>query len=1741
MALAQKLSSAPLRKVKHVQFGVLSPDEIRQMSVCEIKYSDAFENGEPKANGLMDPRLGTIGREYLCATCEGDSNECPGHWGHLELAEPMYQIHFIKVVLRVLRSVCHRCCKLLADSLSEEMQTAALIEDPVERMRAVYDLCRLHKRCEAPEKKDDDEDAGTQVSKFDEIFQAKTKKKKSQHQGCGAVMPKLTIEGSRIWAEYPDSAMVEGAEKKKLLKAGEAYEILKGVSNEDCKLLGLDPKYSRPDWMILTVFPIPPPHVRPFVITDGSTRSPDDLEYKLSDILKANARLRQQKEKGAPSSIVREYENMLQFHVATYVNNEMPGQVQATHLRTNRPLKTIVQRLKGKEGRVRGNLMGKRVDFSARSVITADPNLSIDEIGVPQRMAIKMTYPEIVTPFNVKNLRELIQGSVGNPDHYPGALSVIRKEDNQRIELKYVKKAADIVLSYGDKVERHIQTGDYIIFNRQPSLHKMSMMGHKIRVMPYSTFRMNLSVTTPYNADFDGDEMNMHVAQSLETRAEIQEIMMVPKQIITPKAHRPVIGIVQDALLGSCLFTRRDVFMPKDVVMNLMMWVRDWKGEIPKPCIMKPRELWSGKQIFSMIIPKGVNLQSTSNTHDAKKYDGLFNPADTEVVVENGEILSGILDKKALGTSEGGLIHLIWVEKAPEAARDFLNQTQAIVNYWMLQHAYTIGISDTIADERTMTDINDIIARARSKVQDLIFNLHQGKLERVPGKSIMDLFEQSVNQELNNARDEAGKRAMLSLSRANNINTMVNAGSKGSAVNISQIIGCVAQQNVEGKRIPFGFRKRSLPHFTKNDYGVESRGFVENSYLRGLTPQEFFFHTMGGREGIIDTAVKTSETGYVQRRLVKAMEDAMVHYDGTVRNGLFEVVQFLYGEDGIDAAGVETQKLETLKLGDNDLKKKFKFDFNDPNLGLPSNVLDERHIDEIRTDADEHNSLEREYAQIVQDRNDLRALFSRARPDQPANDSYPLPVNLKRLINSAIKNDGTRQERPEMDLTPRQIIEKISALERKLLPGSRQKDRLGAEALDNATKLFRIHLRATFASKRVLGEYRLNSRQLNWILGEVESRFQQALAHPGEMIGPVAAQSVGESVTQMTLNTFHFAGVSAKNVTLGVPRLKELINIAKNPKTPGMTVWLQPRYARDQEVAKEILDKIEYFTLANVVARTQILYDPVPEASNYPPDEEWVRVSYDLVDITQLPRMSHWVLRMECDPEGMLSKKLSVADLQSRIESAPDCKDSVHVISSGLGTDTAVLRVRVLLGAAGEEGQEPEDTPELLRVLERHLFSEIHICGIPGVEKAAMKTEKIKDRADPKTNAYTDKPEEAWLLETEGSRLLQTISLPEVDHCRTTCNDIVEVLEVLGIEGARNALLQELRKVFAPYDIYIQYRHISALVDAMTHRGFLMSITRHGINRMGTGALARCSFEETQDMLTDAAVYAEDDVLRGVSESIMLGNQVQVGTGSFELFLNDTMLKDVVTVQADRPGGETLFDYANLPPGAQSPVAYDPTASPMVGSPMSVNSPYSAGVYSPYSGSPYSPVTGNYGGSGYSPASPSYGAASPGYSPASPRYNPSSPGYSPASPGYSPASPRYSPASPAYSPASPRYSPASPAYSPTSPRYSPASPAYSPTSPRYSPTSPRYSPTSPRYSPTSPKYSPTSPAYSPTSPKYSPTSPAYSPTSPKYSPTSPAYSPTSPAYSPASPQYSASSPAYSPGDKPSNSRYEPKR
>lgn len=595
------------------------------------------------------------------------------------------------------------------------------------------------------------------------------------------------------------------------------------------------------------------------------------------------------------------------------IDNEQAGNMVSRHKSGGRAIKALRARLKGKEGRLRGNLMGKRVDFSARTVITCDPTIDLDQLGVPRSIAENITIPEVVTPQNIEALKKLVRNG---PNAWPGAKYIIG-EGGKMVDLSYAR-TTEAFLDYGYTVERHLSNDDFVLFNRQPSLHKMSIMGHRVKVLPYSTFRLNLSVTGPYNADFDGDEMNMFIPQSLETKAEVKEIMHVPKQIISPQSNRPVMGIVQDTLAGVMMFTYRDTFLKLDMVMQLLMWIDDFDGKIPAPAIVKPEPLWTGKQILTLIFPQ-INL--VKDREDPGENADLWNnPKDNRIIIKNGELVAGIICKKTIGTSHGGIIHTIFNENGPEAAKDFLSRTQRLVNNWLLNYGHTVGVQDTIAKSDVLKEIAITLQRAKEKVKIKLLKAQDGRLKCQPGKDMLETFEAKVNKTLNDARNAAGKLARNSLDIKNKIILMVMAGSKGNDNNISQIMACVGQQNVEGKRIPFGFDRRTLPHFGRDDYGPESRGFVENSYLRGLTPQEFYFHAMGGREGLIDTAVKTSETGYIQRRLEKALEDVMVKYDGTVRNSMEHIIQFLYGEDGIAGEKLEGTKLNLLDMNDKKLE-----------------------------------------------------------------------------------------------------------------------------------------------------------------------------------------------------------------------------------------------------------------------------------------------------------------------------------------------------------------------------------------------------------------------------------------------------------------------------------------------------------------------------------------------------------------------------------------------------------------------------------------------------------------------------------------------------------------------------------------------------------------------------------------------------------------------------------------------------
>ncbi|PVU90271.1 hypothetical protein BB559_000101 [Furculomyces boomerangus] len=1729
-------SSAPLKKITHVQFGTFSPEELKKMSVAKIDKPELKdENGRPKMGGLLDPRMGSIDRNFKCQTCGENMTECPGHFGHIELTRPVYHPGFIIRVKKILECVCWFCSKLKTDDSEPAFQRALKVRNSNQRLKMVWDICKSRTTCEAsPESEErppvsefqDEEGRNRQL--VDGLIGSKRKK---GHGGCGNKQPVFRKEGLNLTATFKSTGGEEGvAEGKQPISVTQVLQVLKKISDEDALAMGLNVQFARPEWLIISVMPVPPLAVRPSIQMDATRQSEDDLTYKLNDIIKANVRVQSCEVEGAPLHIIEEFEKLLQFHVATFMNNEISGLPQALQ-KSGRPIKSIRARLKGKEGRLRGNLMGKRVDFSARTVITGDPNIDIDQVGVPRSIARNMTYPEVVTPYNIEKLQEMVQNG---PNEHPGAKYVIR-DSGERIDLRYSKRGGDIPLRIGYRVERHMLDDDVVIFNRQPSLHKMSMMGHRVKVMPYSTFRLNLSVTSPYNADFDGDEMNLHLPQSEETRAEVTEICMVPKQIVSPQSNMPVMGIVQDTLCAINIFTKRDTLLQYDFVMNLLMTIPDWDGIVPTPCILKPQPLWSGKQIYSMVIPKGVNCHRYNSTHPDNEYTWC-SPGDTRIIIENGELLSGALCKRTVGAVDSGLIHVIRNELGPDYAKKFFGGTQKLVNYWFLQTGFSVGIGDTIADDSTMQTVGDIIRECYMRVDELIRDAQEDRLERLPGMTLKETFESKVNGELNRARDQAGKTVQNRLKECNNVRRMVVSGSKGSYINVSQMTASVGQQNVEGKRIPFGFKNRTLPHFSKDDYSPQSRGFVENSYLRGLTPQEFYFHAMGGREGLIDTAVKTAETGYIQRRLVKALEDIMVHYDGTVRNSLGSIIDFVYGEDGMDACFLETQNLQTLTISDNRFENMYRVDVMDSSKGFSSDSLDFSILKNIEANDSVQLLLDEEFNQLTLDRKELQSFICTT-----GESTHPMPANMPRLILNAQQIFHIDRRKPS-NLHPSYVIEGIRQLADRLVV-IRGDDKLSTEAQMNATLLFKIHLRSFLSTKRVIEEFHLDTNSFDWIIGEVEACFKRAIVSPGEMVGTLAAQSIGQPATQMTLNTFHYAGVSSKNVTLGVPRLKEIINVATNIKTPALSIYLVPEYAHNVERVKDVQVAIEHTTLRNIMASTEIWYDPNIEDTIIDEDREFVQAYYEMPDEEiSSSSVSPWLLRLELSRSAVLDKKLSMSEITNRISEF--FGREIMCICNDINSDKLIIRCRTVRRDGGSKDDEMDESSVeedvFLKKIEDVMLSEISLRGIKGITRVYFVQENTNTLMD--TGEFGRTTE--WKLETDGINLKEALWQDHVDFHRTYSNHPIEILEVLGIEAARGALLRETRKVIESDSSYVNYRHLGLLVELMTTRGRLSAITRHGINRADTGALMRCTFEETVEILTDAAASGDVDHCKGVAENIILGQMVPLGTGSFDVVLDEDMLQHAVL--DPRSQGFDLAAAPNPPlysisAGNMTPqmTPYD-SRSPAYIDYSSLSSPITA-VFSPivdsggaspsWSGlSPYSPAVGISPNSpaAYVPASPAYSPTSPGYSPTSPSYSPTSPSYSPTSPSYSPTSPSYSPTSPSYSPTSPSYSPTSPSYSPTSPSYSPTSPSYSPTSPSYSPTSPSYSPTSPSYSPTSPSYSPTSPSYSPTSPSYSPTSPSYSPTSPSYSPTSPSYSPTSPSYSPTSPSYSPTSPSYSP-------------
>jgi len=865
------------KMIEKIKFGLLSPDEIRKMSAARIITADTYdEDGLPIPSGLMDQRLGTIEPGQRCQTCGNLVSNCMGHFGHIELARPVIHVGYSKKVLKVLRSICPECSRLmLTDEEKEEFRQEQIIH------RKIFF--------------EGDEEA----SKI--VFKRARKTKNCPY--CGATKKKIVIEKPTTFYEEE-----EGKGSRRITPI-EILERLTKMNDIDLRVLGISPENARLEWVIFTVLPIPPVCARPSITLDSGIRSEDDLTHKLVDVIRINQRLRENIDAGAPHLIVEDLWELLQYHITTYLDNQVSGIPPARH-RSGRALRTLTQRLKGKEGRFRSNLSGKRVDFSARSVISPNPYISINEVGVPLEIAMILTIPTNVNDWNIEEMKQMV---LNGPLHHPGANYIIRN-DRRRIDLRYVKNRKIIadMLAPGFTVERHLNEGDLVLFNRQPSLHRMSIMAHEVKIMEGRTFRLNLTVCPPYNADFDGDEMNLHVPQSEEARTEAELLLKVQNHILSPRFGGPILGGIQDFISSVFQFTSKNSLYNKKDTLKLLytgdVYINnpDFSLEELTPTITDPEPFYSGKEIFSSLFPDDLNLKVKSKF--CKKCDVCEEENcsyDAFVVIRNGKLITGTIDENSFGAMQpNSILARIIKDHGNARGRLFLDSATKMLLYVIRQNGITMGLDEVYVHGHAYEVIQKILKDANDESNNLIKAFHENDttvLKRAPGRSMRETLELRIRQILAEARKEAEESAADFIGDEAHSVIMTKSGARGNILNLGQMSAVVGQQAIRGERINRGYGSRTLPHFKVNDLSPKARGFVSSSYRNGLKPVEFFFHAMGGREGLVDTAVRTSQSGYMQRRLVNALQDMVVENDGTVRNSDKNIIQFRFGDDGIDA------------------------------------------------------------------------------------------------------------------------------------------------------------------------------------------------------------------------------------------------------------------------------------------------------------------------------------------------------------------------------------------------------------------------------------------------------------------------------------------------------------------------------------------------------------------------------------------------------------------------------------------------------------------------------------------------------------------------------------------------------------------------------------------------------------------------------------------------------------------------
>lgn len=866
--MAAALDVEPIEKyISAIKFSLLSPEQIRKMAVVRIVVADTYDDdGYPIDGGLVDPHMGVIDPGLRCKTCGGSIRTCPGHFGCIELVRPVVHPEFAPFLYLLLRATCSACRRiLLPDDEIAELSKLPL-EQRLERLAAVAKKVK--------ERVKEEEEAEALSEEEGEARQSEGGARK-EREAKKRICPHCRAEQVELSFEKPTSFYIG----ERTVFPNEIRDELARISNGDLALFGFDPG-ARPEWAVLTVLQVPPVTVRPSITLESGERSEDDLTHKLVDIIRINQRLDANITAGAPQLIIEDLWELLQYHITTYFNNESPNIPPARH-RSGRPLKTLAQRLKGKEGRFRMNLSGKRVNFSARTVITPDGTLGIGDVGIPEYVANELTVPIHVTDWNIEQCKQLVARAVP-----PRAVYVISPDGRRRAVTDANRAEILTALSFGWVVERNMQDGDIVLFNRYPSLHRMSIMAHRVKILPGKSFRLAPAVTTPYNADFDGDEMNIHVPQREEARAEAELLMSTSAQVISPRHGHAIIKPTEDHITGLCLLTRAGIVLSEDEVADALAAC----GIYGMP--EKRGKGWEGKDVFSQLLPRDLDLEIKSGLCREARCSRERCPDEGYVIIRKGRLICGIINGRVLSE----LIERIASVSTTRAAQ-FIDRAARLAT-WAIT---TIGFTDSLASYDVKSEkIEAIVEKAEKEVNALIMQYQNGTLELLPGRTARESLEDRIMLTLSGARDAAAKVLEAELTIRNPMVLMAKSGARGSILNIVQIAGLLSQQAVRGHRPHRGFRRRVLAHFKPGDIGARAHGYVASNFVRGLNPIEFFFHAAGGRESIVTKAIRTARSGYMQRRFIHALQDLVVDSDLSTRDESGALVQTLYGGDGVD-------------------------------------------------------------------------------------------------------------------------------------------------------------------------------------------------------------------------------------------------------------------------------------------------------------------------------------------------------------------------------------------------------------------------------------------------------------------------------------------------------------------------------------------------------------------------------------------------------------------------------------------------------------------------------------------------------------------------------------------------------------------------------------------------------------------------------------------------------------------------